>query len=75
MAREALWPCWAGMWLSTFVLIPIGTFLTYKATTDSTLFNPDAWVKVFHAILAKIRYIIRKLKLKMRKHSTHTTNS
>jgi lipopolysaccharide export system permease protein len=75
MAREALWPCWAGMWLSTFVLIPIGTFLTYKATTDSTLFNPDAWVKVFHAILAKIRYIIHKLKLKMRKHSTHTTNS
>ena len=44
MAREALWPCWAGMWLSSFVLLPIGVFLTYKAATDSPLFNPEAWV-------------------------------
>jgi lipopolysaccharide export system permease protein len=43
MAREALWPCWAGMWLSSFVLLPIGVFLTYKAATDSPLFNPEAW--------------------------------
>ena len=37
MAREALWPCWAGMWLSSFVLLPIGILLTYKAATDSPL--------------------------------------
>ena len=37
MAREALWPCWAGMWLSSFVLLPIGIFLTYKAATDAPL--------------------------------------
>jgi len=43
MAREALWPCWAGMWLSSFVLLPVGIFLTYKAATDSPLFNPEAW--------------------------------
>lgn len=43
MAREALWPCWAGMWLSSFVLLPTGIFLTYKAATDSPLFNPEAW--------------------------------
>jgi lipopolysaccharide export system permease protein len=43
MAREALWPCWAGMWLSSFILLPIGIFLTYKAATDSPLFNPEAW--------------------------------
>ena len=47
MAREALWPCWAGMWLSSFVLLPIGIFLTYKAATDSPLFNPEAWVIAF----------------------------
>ena len=45
MAREALWSCWAGMWLSSFVLLPIGVFLTYKAATDSALFNPEAWAK------------------------------
>ena len=43
MAREAIWPCWMGMWLSSAVLLPIGIFLTYKAATDSALFNPEAW--------------------------------
>ena len=43
MAREALWPCWAGMWLSSFILLPTGIFLTYKAATDSPLFNPEIW--------------------------------
>lgn len=47
MAREALWPCWAGMWLSSFVLLPIGIFLTYKAATDAALLNPEAWLKVW----------------------------
>ena len=41
MAREAVWEVWQGMWLSSGVLLPIGIFLTYKAATDSTLFNID----------------------------------
>ena len=45
MAREAIWPAWTGMWLSSFVLLPVGIFLTYKAATDSGLFNPEAWLK------------------------------
>ena len=55
MAREALWPCWAGMWLSSFVLLPIGIFLTYKAATDSALFNPEAWLKMFESIKKKLK--------------------
>ena len=54
MAREALWPCWAGMWLSSFVLLPIGVFLTYKAATDSPLFNPEAWKLQAEKIKAKV---------------------
>ena len=54
MAREALWPCWAGMWLSSFVLLPIGIFLTYKAATDSALFNPEAWGKLLEPIKKKL---------------------
>jgi lipopolysaccharide export system permease protein len=53
MAREALWPCWAGMWLSSFVLLPTGIFLTYKAATDSPLFNPEAWRIGFRKMLDK----------------------
>ncbi len=55
MAREALWPCWAGMWLSSFALLPVGIFLTYKAATDSGLFNPEVWTKEFVRIKTKIQ--------------------
>lgn len=47
MAREDIWPVWAGLWLSSSVLLPIGIFLTYKAVTDSALLNPEAWIKVW----------------------------
>ena len=55
MAREALWPAWAGMWLSSFVLLPIGVFLTYKAATDSPLFNPEAWERAFKKALERVQ--------------------
>ena len=35
-----------GTFISTFVLIPIGVFLTIKSTRDSALFNADAY-KIF----------------------------
>ena len=60
MAREALWPCWQGMWLSSFVLLPVGIFLTYKAATDSPLFNPEAWMMAFN----KVKLKVESLKLK-----------
>ena len=66
MAREALWPCWQGMWLSSFVLLPTGIFLTYKAATDSPLFNPDAW---------KIKVERLKLKLKKKYENQHNRRS
>lgn len=61
MAREALWPCWAGMWLSSFVLLPIGVFLTYKAATDSPLFNPEAWERVFKNALKRVKNVKSKI--------------
>ncbi len=36
-----------GMWLSTFILIPIGGFLTYKAMKDSQLFNQEYYYRTF----------------------------
>lgn len=63
MAREALWPTWAGMWLSSFVLLPIGIFLTYKAATDSALLNPEAYIKQYERIK---KYIICLIKSKRR---------
>ncbi len=36
-----------GMWISTFVLLPIGAFLTWKAATDSPLLDADAYARVW----------------------------
>jgi lipopolysaccharide export system permease protein len=48
----------SGIWLSTYVLTPIGLFLTYKALQDSQLFN-----KEFYLRLGKnIRTLIRKIR-------------
>ncbi|MCR5049807.1 MAG: LptF/LptG family permease [Paludibacteraceae bacterium] len=65
MAREALWPCWAGMWLSSFVLLPIGIFLTYKAATDSPLFNPEAWEKEYVRLKNKTKRLLKKIYKKL----------
>ncbi|MEI8110139.1 MAG: LptF/LptG family permease [Chitinophagia bacterium] len=36
-----------GMWLSSFLLIPVGLFLTYKAMSDSQLFNNEFYYRQF----------------------------
>ena len=39
-----------GVWMSSLVLLPIGLFLTFKATTDAALFDGDSWKKAFKKI-------------------------
>ena len=39
-----------GMWLSTFILVPIGLFLTYKAMHDSQLFNQEFYYRSFKKV-------------------------
>ena len=43
-------PVWAGMWLSSAVILPLGAFLTYKASRDSATLNADAYVVFFRRI-------------------------
>lgn len=51
MARDGVWEVWQGVWLSSFILFPLGGFLTYKAMNDSDLFNPEAYGKYLKKIL------------------------
>jgi lipopolysaccharide export system permease protein len=44
-AKTASMAPWLGMWLSTFVLLPIGLFLTYNAMRDSQLFNKEFYYR------------------------------
>jgi lipopolysaccharide export system permease protein len=37
----------AGMWMATYVLLPLGIFLTYKAMNDSQLFNREFYYRIF----------------------------
>lgn len=46
-AREEVLKPFEGMWLSSLILLPIGLFLIFKATTDSALFDKDAYLKFF----------------------------
>lgn len=53
MVREGVVPTYVGMWLPSFVFLPLGIFLTLKATSDSSLFDIDAYLGIFRKILKK----------------------
>ena len=44
-----------GVWLSSLVLMPVGLFFTFKATTDAALFDGDSWKKFFQKLFKKKR--------------------
>lgn len=62
MAREGLWYPWAGMWLSTFILLPLGIFVTWKAMNDSSVFNADLYKEWFRRLLGlpEKRNVVKK---------------
>lgn len=62
MAREGEWTVWFGCWISSFVLVPVGVFFTYKANNDSMVFNLDAYKEFFRKILGlrQSRHITKK---------------
>lgn len=43
-AKESVLTPFQGAWMASFVLLPLGIFLTYKATQDSALFDIDAYL-------------------------------
>lgn len=51
MARDGRWEVWIGIWLSTFILAPLGVYVTYKAMNDSAVFNADSYKEFFRKIM------------------------
>ena len=41
MTRDGVWAHWFGMWFSSFILLPMGVFLTHKAINDSVILSAD----------------------------------
>lgn len=46
-ARQGVMDVEIGMWLSSFVLLPMGIYLSIKATTDAPIMDREIWNKAF----------------------------
>ena len=53
--KEAVLTPVGGMWMATYVLTPIGLFLTYKAMNDSQLFNKEFYFRISRGVRALIQ--------------------
>lgn len=60
-AKTGEWDVVFGIWLSTALILPLGLFLTYKATTDAPLLDSESWKKFFDR-LKIIRFKKKKSK-------------
>ena len=54
-SRESVASIWQGVWFSTFIFLPMGILLTYKAANDSVVFNVNAFADFFKKIFKKIK--------------------
>jgi lipopolysaccharide export system permease protein len=60
LAKSEQWSVYAGMWLSSLFLIPIGLFLTYKAMRDSQLFNQEFYYRFLQPIKVTLQKYFKK---------------
>jgi lipopolysaccharide export system permease protein len=60
LVEEDVVGTFAGMWASSYILLPIGIFLTYKATSDSVILNIETYLIFFK----KVKDYLYKLVIK-----------
>jgi lipopolysaccharide export system permease protein len=60
MVKEDLISTFGGVWAASYILLPIGIFLTYKATTDSSILNTETYVNFFKKIRNFVYRIVSK---------------
>lgn len=71
MSREGTIDAFIGTWISSFILLPVAIFLTYKATNDSPILNADWYIKIYN----KVKHIIIKGYSLTKKRNTSSMNS
>lgn len=76
LANDGAISPFVGAFISTFVLAPIGVFLTWKSTQDSAIFNPETFFKSIGNFFAKIfsktrRAVIKAQEEEERKAGLH----
>ena len=60
LAKSGQWSVYAGMWLSSMFLIPVGLFLTYKAMRDAQLFNQEFYYRFLQPIKVTLQKYFKK---------------
>jgi lipopolysaccharide export system permease protein len=63
MVTNGEWSPFFGAWFPSLVLAPIAIFLTYKANTDSQLFNPDAYKRFFNILFGQMKKLMEPIDL------------
>lgn len=58
--RELVVPPFPGMWISSIILLPLGIFLTYKATTDSVILNTETYFNLYKKLSVFLTGFIRQ---------------
>jgi lipopolysaccharide export system permease protein len=53
--RESILPPFAGMWISTMLLVPMSIWLTYKAANDSVIMNIETYFLWFKKLTQRFR--------------------
>jgi lipopolysaccharide export system permease protein len=55
LAREQVIEVWSAVWLSSMIFLPFAIFLTYKASTDSKIFDLDYYRNIFRKLSRKLK--------------------
>ena len=63
LARDGAISAFTGAFISSYVLVPIGAFLTWKAINDSDLFNMDQFKTWFRKIRSRISGFFRPVRI------------
>ncbi len=63
MVRESILPSPVGMWVSSGVFMVAGIFLTYKATTDSSMLNLDTYLNFLKKIFGQRYNVVDQLSI------------
>jgi len=53
--KELILPPYAGMWIPSIILMPIGFLLTYMATHDSSFVNIDSYFNFFNKLFVNLK--------------------
>jgi lipopolysaccharide export system permease protein len=63
VVRESILPAYQGMWISSFVLLLTGVFLTYKATTDAAMLHFETYTALIKKYLGiRTKNIVESLR-------------